>query len=134
VLISLENEGKSKSVINSTIKELNNLARNADLNNPDEVKCLIARMKTGNAYRRMLVQAYNRYAKYYKISWEAPKYKVVSREISVPSDEKIKMLISAAKKPLSTKLTKISYNTNQKPDFHHHNYLTIPKCLFSQSL
>jgi hypothetical protein len=27
-------------------------------------------MKTGNAYKRMLVQAYNRYAKYHKITWE----------------------------------------------------------------
>jgi hypothetical protein len=63
----MENNGKSKGVINSTRKELNNLARNADLNNPEEVKALIARMKTGNAYKRMLVQAYNRYAKYYKI-------------------------------------------------------------------
>lgn len=66
VLIAMENNGLSKSVMNSTRKELNNLARNADLNKPDEVKALIARMKTGNAYKRMLVQAYNRYTKYYK--------------------------------------------------------------------
>jgi hypothetical protein len=41
----MENNGKSKSVINSTRKELNNLARNADLDQPDEVKALIARME-----------------------------------------------------------------------------------------
>jgi hypothetical protein len=51
----VENNGKSKSVI--TGKELSNLGRNGDLNNPEEIKSLIARMKTGNAYKRMLVQA-----------------------------------------------------------------------------
>jgi hypothetical protein len=39
----VENNGKSKSVINSTGKELSNLARNGDLNNPEEIKSLIAR-------------------------------------------------------------------------------------------
>jgi hypothetical protein len=55
-------------VINSTRKELNNLARarNADLDNPEQVKQVIAKMKTGSAYKRMLVQAYNRYVKYHK--------------------------------------------------------------------
>ena len=64
----MENNGRSKSVINSTRKELNNLATNANLNNPNEIKALIARMKTGNAYKRMLVQSYNRYVKYYKLN------------------------------------------------------------------
>jgi len=114
VLISMENNGKSKSVINSTRKELNNLARNANLDEPDEVKALIAKMNTGNAYKRMLVQAYNRYAKYYKIQWEPPHYKVVSKEITVPTDEKVKMLIAAAKTPLSTKL-ELSYKTGLRP-------------------
>ena len=64
----MENNGKSKSVINSTRKELNNLARNANLDEPEQAKALIARMETGNAYKRMLVQAYNRYVKYYKLN------------------------------------------------------------------
>jgi integrase len=62
----------------------------------------------------MLVQAYNRYTKYYRIQWDAPHYKVSSKEISVPSDEKIKMLISASKKPLSTKIL-LSYETGLRP-------------------
>jgi len=110
----MENNGKSKSVINSTRKELNNLARNAKLNEPEQVKALIARMETGNAYKRMLTQAYNRYVKYYKLNWEAPHYKVVSKEITVPTDEKIKMLIAAAKTPLNTKL-ELSYKTGLRP-------------------
>ena len=43
VLVSMEDNGKSKSVINSTRKELNNLARNANLEEPNEVKALIAK-------------------------------------------------------------------------------------------
>jgi hypothetical protein len=34
----MENNGKSEGVVNSTRKEWNNLARNADLKNPKEVK------------------------------------------------------------------------------------------------
>ena len=114
VLVSMENNARSKSVINNTRKQLNNLARNANLNEPEQVKALIARMETGNAYKRMLVQSYNRYAKYYKLDWTAPHYKVVSKEITVPTDEKIKMLIAAAKKPLSTKIM-LSYKTGLRP-------------------
>jgi integrase len=62
----------------------------------------------------MLVQAYNRYAKYYKIQWEPPKYHIESKEITVPSDTKIKMLIATAKKPLSTKL-QLSDETGIRP-------------------
>lgn len=114
VLISLENNGLSKSVINSTRKELSNLARTADLNSPEQLKQSIAKMQTGNVYKRMLVQAYNRYAKYYKLQWEAPKYQVASQEITVPTDEKLNMLIATAKKPLSTKL-QVSNETGIRP-------------------
>ncbi|MFB3890105.1 MAG: tyrosine-type recombinase/integrase [Candidatus Bathyarchaeia archaeon] len=88
--------------------------RNADVDKPDEIKALIAQMQTGNAYRRMFVQVYNRYVKYYKLQWEASLYKVTSKEITVPTDEKIQMLIAVAKKPLSTKL-ELSYKTGVRP-------------------
>ena len=110
----MENNGKSKAVINSTRKELTNLSKRANLDEPEQIKQTIAQMQTGNAYKRMLVQAYNRYVKYYKLSWEAPLYKVVSKEITVPTDEKIKMLIASAKKPLSIKL-ELSYKTGLRP-------------------
>ena len=110
----MENNNRSQGVINSTRKELNNLARNADLNNPNEIKALIARMKTGNAYKTMLVQAYNRYVKYYKLTWEKPTYHVESQEVYVPTDEKINMLIATAKKPLSIKL-QLSNQTGIRP-------------------
>jgi integrase len=110
----MENNGKSKSVINSTRKELTNLSKRANLDEPEQVKQTIAQMKTGNPYKRMLVQAYNRYIKYYKLNWEAPHYKVTSKEITVPTDEKVKMIIAAAKNPLSTKL-ELSYKTGLRP-------------------
>ena len=90
----MENNGRSKGVINNTRKQLNNIARNVDLDKPKQVKALIARIETGSAYKRMLVQSYSRYAKYYKLDWEAPHYKVASKEITVPTDEKIIMLIA----------------------------------------
>jgi integrase len=71
-------------------------------------------MQTGNAYKRMLVQAYNRYTKYYRLQWEPPKYHVENQEITVPTDTKIKMLIATAKKPLSTKL-QLSNETGIRP-------------------
>ena len=114
VLVSMENNAKSKSVINSTRKELTNLSKRANLDEPEQIKQTIAQMKTGNAYKRMLVQAYNRYVKYYKLQWNAPCYKVTSKEITVPTDEKVSMLIAAAKKPLCTKL-ELSYKTGLRP-------------------
>lgn len=115
VLADMELNGRSKSVINGTRKALNLISQKTQLNNPQEVRNTILRLKTGNAYKRLIADAYTRYAKYYKLTlWERPKFHITSKEITVPTTEKLLLIIGSAKKPLSTKLM-TSYKTGLRP-------------------
>jgi len=115
VLADLELNGKSQSVINGTRKALNLISTKTQLNNPQEVRTQILKLKTGDAYKRLIADAYTRYAKYYKLTqWERPKFTITSKEITVPTTEKTKLIIASAKKPLSTKLM-TSYRTGVRP-------------------
>jgi hypothetical protein len=53
VLADMELNGRSKSIINGTRKALNLISQKTQLNNPQEVRNTILRLKTGNAYKRL---------------------------------------------------------------------------------
>jgi integrase len=71
-------------------------------------------MNVSSGYKRNLCIAYNKYCKYYKISWNMPTYHPESKGIKIPTKEKIEMLIASAKKPTSIKL-QISKETGLRP-------------------
>jgi integrase len=71
-------------------------------------------MNVSSGYKRNLCIAYNKFCKYYKISWNMPTYHPESKGIKIPTKEKIEMLIASAKKPTSIKL-QISKETGLRP-------------------
>jgi integrase len=108
-------DNKSDYTINFTRKALNRISQKANLDNPAEVKMFIAMLeKVSNAYKRNLCIAYNKYAKYYKIQWEMPKYKPEQKNIALPTKEKIQMLIANSGKLLGMKL-QLSMETGLRP-------------------
>jgi integrase len=108
-------DNKSDYTINFTRKALNRISQKANLDNPAEVKMFIAMLeKVSNAYKRNLAIAYNKYAKYYKIQWEMPKYKPEAKNIALPTREKIQMLIANSGKLLGMKL-QLSMETGLRP-------------------
>ena len=104
----------SDYTINFTRKALTFLTKHCNLNNPDTVKTFIANHKTSNHYKRNLAIAYNKYVKYYKLSWNMPLYKQPQKMPSIPTTQKLKMLIAHARRNLSAKL-KISMETGLRP-------------------
>jgi integrase len=110
----MENDGKSQSTIKGTNKRLSFLARNTNLNKPEQVKAFIARRNISNGQKKLLTISYDKYCQYYKIQWTKPKYKPQSKAIKIPTKEKVEMLIAGAKKPLSIKL-QISKETGFRP-------------------
>jgi integrase len=110
----MENDGKSKYTIESTRKSLRYLSQHADLNEPEQVKQFIARHECTNGRKRNLAIAYGRYATYYKIAWQTPKYEPDPRQIRTPTKEKIEMLIANAGRRMATKL-QISMETGIRP-------------------
>jgi integrase len=104
----------SEYSINFTRKALAFLAKNCNLNNPDSVKTFIANHKASNHYKRNLCIAYNKYTIHYKLDWNMPRYKQPSKMPNIPSTDKLKMLISKARRNLAVKL-KISMETGLRP-------------------
>ena len=114
VLIRMENQAKSKYTIQDTDKRLRYISKHADLNNPEQVKQLIAKKQCSNAYKKGLCLAYNRFCLYYKIQWEMPKYEPEQHLIKIPTKEKLEMLIANAGRTMGTKL-QISMETGLRP-------------------
>jgi len=110
----MENDGKSKYTIESTRKALRYMSQHADLNEPEQVKQFIARHQCSNGRKRNLSLAYARYATYYNIAWQTPKYEPDPRQIRTPTKEKIEMLIANAGRRMATKL-QISMETGIRP-------------------
>jgi hypothetical protein len=107
-------DNKSDYTINFTRKALSRINQNANLDNPEQVKMFIAMLKTTNGYKRNLCIAYNKYAKYYQIQWQMPKYRPEAKNIALPTREKIQMFIANAGKQLSRKL-QLSMETGLRP-------------------
>jgi len=78
------------------------IRRNADLNNPDTVKDLIAMQRTWSQGRkRNAVKAYDLYAKLNGLTWTKPKYKPIDKLPFIPTEQEIDALIGGCSKQMS---------------------------------
>lgn len=93
---------------------IEHLAKNADINNPQEVENYILRLKRKETYKAVLARVYKRYCDYKKIEWKTPKFSRTTQEIKCPTKEKIEMIISASGRITSLKL-RISMETGLRP-------------------
>jgi integrase len=114
VLIQMKKDNKSDYTINFTRKALAYLSKHASLAEPEAVKMFIAELESSDGYKRNLCIAYNKYAKFYGITWNMPKYREPAKNIALPTKEKIQMLIADAGTLLSMKL-QLSMETGLRP-------------------
>jgi len=114
ILARMKNNGKSDYTIRFIDKSLRHISDHADLNNPEAVKQFIANKDVSDSYKKNLCIAYNHYCQYYKIKWEMPLYKANSKQIRIPTNEKLQKLIAYARKTLSIQL-RISKETGLRP-------------------
>jgi len=110
----MKNNGKADITIHNTDKSLTQISKYADMSKPETVKQFIAQKNVSNGYKKALCIAYQKYAKYYKIEWEMPRYQQDAKTIRIPTTENINMLIAKARRTLSVKLT-ISKETGLRP-------------------
>jgi integrase len=110
----MKNNAKSDYSIKFTDKSLTYISKHADLNQPEQVKQFIANLQTTNCYKRNLIIVYNKYCKYYQITWEMPHYKIDAKTIKIPTTAQIDRLIASSGRTLSIKLT-ISKETGLRP-------------------
>ena len=114
LLVEMKKNNKSDYTINFTRKALTMLSKHTSLSEPEAVKLFISTLKTSDGYKRNLCIAYNKYVKFYNLSWEMPRYREEAKNIALPTKEKILMLIANAGNLLSMKLT-LSMETGLRP-------------------
>jgi integrase len=113
ILLQMKNNGLSDYTIKNTSKLLTFLDQHTDLNNPDQVKTVIA-THVSNNYKRNLCFAYEKYAQLQNIKWQMPHYRQDRKIRRIPTSEKLEMIIAKAGKTLATKL-RISKETGLRP-------------------
>jgi integrase len=114
VIAQMESKGKAKDTIKSVTKALMFLARNCNLNHPEQVTNFIAKHNVSNGTKEAYSYAYRKYCKYHKIDAEIPFYQPEAKPIKLPTKEKLLIFITNASKRLATKL-KLSMETGLRP-------------------
>jgi len=95
----MKKTGKSDATIETRIGVLQLLAQQvADLFNPESVKETIAFYQCSDASKRVMVDAYNSFAKFLGIPWEPPKYKTSQKFPFIPLEREIDDLIACCSK------------------------------------
>ena len=110
----MKNNGYSNSTLKFTSKALKLIAKNTNLDNPENVKTFIANYQTAESYKKNLCLAYKHYVKFHGLSWTIPKYIPADKRPQIPTEEKLNMLISAAHLKLASKL-RLSMETGMRP-------------------
>jgi len=94
---------------------LSHLNKHTNLDNPTEVNEYISTRDKSESYKAHLVQVYAKYCQYQNIPYTRPKYNcMANKQIKIPTEEKINMIISDSGKTLATKLT-LSKETGMRP-------------------
>jgi len=110
----MKNQNKSNYTITTTDKALITISKNADINDPEQVKQFIANLNVSNGYKKILCTAYDKYADYYQIPWQMPRYQPEAKHRRIPTTQNINLLIAKARRKLSTQLT-LSKETGLRP-------------------
>lgn len=101
----LKKEGYSESTIKQKSDLLHRLlSLGADLNVPDTVKAVIARLNRSESYKLLLCIAYEGFAKYIGLTWTRPSYKQAVKLPFIPHEAEIDALIAGVNRKTATLL------------------------------
>jgi len=104
-LFWMKNKGLSENTIETASHKLNQIARYADLMNPEEVKTFVANLRLTNATKQKMVNNYKYFCKTYDIQWIPPYYKWERKTPLIPTTENIYKIISASSEKYATIFT-----------------------------
>jgi integrase len=103
--VKIKNNGLSDSTLATVSHKLNQIAKIANLLDPEEVKTYIANAKISNHSKQKLANCYNYFAKYNGLKWEKPKYKWERKIPIIPTTQNIDKVISATGRKYATIFT-----------------------------
>ena len=95
-LLWMKRNGRSENTLHTTSQKLNQLSKNADLMNPEEVLTFISNHKVCNATKTKLVDCYQNFCITNKLTFEKPTYRYERKIPLIPTTENIYKVISAS--------------------------------------
>ena len=104
-LLRCKNSGLVESTLKSISSSFRQISKNADMNNPEEVKAFIANLKLSNNTKQKHANNYNYYCKANNIKWEKPYYRVERKIPLIPTTANIDKIISASSRKYATIFT-----------------------------
>jgi integrase len=100
----MKKDGKADSTIETAISRLKQLSTLCNIDEPEQVKTILATLKWKNNTKHNVTQIYNGYIKYIGKTWTQPKYTKESQIPFIPTETEIDTLISAGTRKTSTLL------------------------------
>jgi integrase len=100
----MKKDGKADATITTAVARLKRLSKLCNVNEPEQVKTILATAEWKNATKRHVAQIYRYYLKYINKTWTEPKYTQESRIPFIPTETEIDSLISAGSPKTATLL------------------------------
>ena len=110
----MKKKGKADATIKNVNKALKVIAKNCNLDNPEEVTTFLAILDKKNGYKRALCYSYSNYVKVHKLTWNRPNYYQNAKMPKIPLESKIECIMANAPKKLVTAIA-ISKDTGLRP-------------------
>ena len=89
----MKKQGKANETITTTIQKLKRLDKQCNINNPEEVKEVLANTTWKNSSKHNVAVVYTGYLKYIGKKWERPKYKKQTALPFIPTEKELDTLI-----------------------------------------
>jgi integrase/predicted RNA-binding Zn-ribbon protein involved in translation (DUF1610 family) len=109
----LKKLGRAEETIRTYANYVKNIAKLADLSNPEDVKGVIAIHYTNKNSKRMATHSYDIYLKFKGGNWEKPNYVPEHKQVFIPSDEELRLAINCGHKE-SFVFVKFLYETGAR--------------------
>ena len=98
----LKKNGKADKTIETIGRRLKQMSKLCDINNPEQVKAIIATQKWNNNTKHTVCQIYKAYAKANNLTFIEPRYRPERPIPFIPTEAEIDSLISASQKKTAT--------------------------------
>ena len=109
----LQKNGRNETTIITYTKRLQSLARFCDLNDPEEVKGIIATKYKNNSTKQVTVYAYDAYLKFIGKTWQRPNYKPEHKQVVIPNENELETAINTGDRT-SIIFSKFLYETGAR--------------------
>jgi integrase len=99
----MKKNARADITINTTVRRLKTLAKKCDINDPEQVKTVLAtETNWQNSTKENIANSYTNYLTFLGKTWKKPKYKRQSKIPYIPTEQELDALINASRKRMAT--------------------------------